>query len=256
MGSQLLERGSEVAAWFRLQQLVLLAGALALPRGVEARTPPRCKVICPPTLSLAPGTIISHLLGHPEVRSLSDGSVQRLPSNTNFEIILDLGVPTAVPRLSLFSTVQWLPTAEAPANPFTEYTASQLGTSDVRANIPSVTLGARYAALKSSQTGGWVSLTPYVGDLFSRAGRPDSKSDYTHKLDLGLIAAVAPFSRLSPESYIHNLKLYATLDWVATGLPHAGDELPGGERVFLTGANATSLILGLSAPLAPPEPAE
>jgi hypothetical protein len=198
--------------------------------------------------------IVSHLLGDPEVQSLADGSVENLPSTTNFEIILDLGVPTAVERLSLFTTIQWLPTAGAPANPFTEYTASQLGTSEVRANIPSITLGARYTALKSSQTGGWVSLTPYAGDLFSRAGRPDSKSDYTHKLDLGIIAAIAPFSRLNSESYLHNLKLYATLDWVATGLPHAGDEIPQGERVFLTGARATSLILGVSAPLAPPEP--
>ena len=42
--------------------------------------------------------------------------------------------------------------------------------------------------------------------------------------------------------------------WVATGLPHAGDEIPPGERVFLTGAKATSLIVGASVPLAPPEP--
>jgi hypothetical protein len=237
-----------------LQWLMLLVPALALPPGVEASGPPHCKIVCSPSLSLAPGIITSHLLGHPEVRDLSDGSVRRLPSATNFEVILDLGVPTAVPQLSLFTTVQWLPTAGGPANPFTEYTASQLGTSEVRANIPSITLGARYTVLRPDQTGGWASLTPYLGDLYSRAARPDSRSEYTHKLDLGIIGAVAPLSRLSSHGYLRNLKLYATLDWVVTGLPRAGDEVPRGERVFLTGANATSLIIGLSAPLAPPEP--
>ena len=78
---------------------------------------------------------------------------------------------------------------------------------------------------------------------------------YTERLaEAGLELSVGSFG----DSYERSIEVleYATLDWVATGLPHAGDELPRGERVFLTGANATSLILGLSAPLAPPEPAE
>jgi len=232
----------------------MLALSLTIPSGVQAHTPPKCEFVCAPSLSVSPGVIVSHLLGQPEVQSLAGGTVEKLPFKTNCEVILDLGVPTAVERLSLLTTIQWLPTAGVPANPFTEYSASQLGTSDVRANIPSITLGARFTALQPRQTGGWLSRTPYVGDLFSRARRADSKSDYTHKLDPEIIAAVAPFSRLSSEGYLHNLKLYATLDWVATGLPHAGDEIPSGERVFLTGANATSLIVGVSAPLAPPEP--
>ena len=45
--------------------------------------------------------------------------------------------------------------------------------------------------------------------------------------------------------------LYANLDYVATGLPKAGDDVPKGVRTFLTGAKPAVLIVGVGMPIAP-----
>jgi hypothetical protein len=221
---------------------------VATPAGAQSA---RCSSLCAPTLSVAPAMMVSHLLGHPRVQSLDDGSTRSLGSLTNLDVAFTIAAPTAIPRTKLFATVSWLPTAHARANPFTEYTASQLGGDDVRANLPSVSLGFQVAALTPKQTGGWVGLTPYVADQFSKAASPTSGSDYSHKLELGLTSTINLFSRMPSSSWLHGLAAFATFDWVATGLPGTGDEVPKGERVFLDHADGTALILGASAQVAP-----
>ena len=46
------------------------------------------------------------------------------------------------------------------------------------------------------------------------------------------------------------MTIYGILDYVATGLPSAGDEVPLG-RVFVTGARPLALVAGLAFPLTP-----
>ena len=46
------------------------------------------------------------------------------------------------------------------------------------------------------------------------------------------------------------MNVFALLDYVATGLPRAGDEVPVGRR-FLDDARPTSLILGFTLPITP-----
>lgn len=228
--------------------------SLALLLAVPARAQhPGCRFICAPTLRLSPGVLRSHLVERPEVRSLSTGRVSRLPSKSNLEMVLFLSAPTAVPRTSLFTSLQWLPDARASTNPFTEYTAAELD-EKVRSNLPSVSLGARFDVLTPEQTHGWLALDPYLADLFSRAARPGDESDYTHKLDVGATASVNLFARLPAHVWLHDVSAYVTLDDVLTGLPRAGDEVPRGSRVFLDDARAVSLIVGVSAPLAPLAP--
>lgn len=196
-----------------------------------------------------PGVIRTHLAGGPTVRSTSTGVEQQLPSTSSFQVIATASARTQLPRVSLFGSVQWLPNASAAVNPFTLYTASELG-DRVRANAPTLAVGASLALLQPAETRGWVDVAGNVGDLFSHAARPDDASDYTHKLDLGLLTHVHAFAWTPEGTYLHRTSVYALLDYVATGLARAGDEVPAG-RVFVTDARPLSLIVGLALPLTP-----
>src|SRR5690349_9385091 len=206
-----------------------------------------CALLCAPSLMLMPGMIRTHLARGPVVRSTSTGVEQRLPGTSSFQFIAAASSRTAVPRLSLFGSVQWLPNAEATRNPFTLYTASDLGES-VRANAPTVTVGASLALLQPTETRGWFDAAANVGDLFSHAARPNDKSDYTHKLDLELLTHLHAFAWAPEGTYLHRTSVYALLDYVATGLARRGDEVPQG-RVFVTDARPLALLVGLTLPL-------
>ena len=131
---------------------------------------------------------------------------------------------------------------------------SNLGTGAVRANEPSATFGVSVDAVTSAMTKGWVTVAPYVGDLYSTAARPDDQSAYTHKLDTGLNVGVGILNWLSPHVWLRTVKGFVILDDVLVGLPRAGDEVPRSERLFLTDARPATLIAGLSVPLAPLDP--
>jgi hypothetical protein len=220
------------------------------PATLRAQSKKDCHILCAPTFAIWPEVHRSHLFNHPRVRNLSTGAVTELPSKNNLLLLFLVSVPTQLPRFSLLFNVNWLPTARATANPFTEYTASELGTNP-RANLPAVAAGASYQVLTDDQTGGLLDVTPYVDDLLSSAARPEAKSDYTHKLETGVTATVGPFAHLSPHSWLHGVRIAGTLDWVLTGLPQAGDEIPKGERVFLDDAKGYSASLGITLPVAP-----
>ncbi|MEO8879089.1 MAG: hypothetical protein ABI446_01710 [Gemmatimonadaceae bacterium] len=194
--------------------------------------------------------ITSHVLSSPRVQNLSTSQISRIPSSTNTELLLVVAAKTAIPRTSLFLSVQWLPTANITRNPYTEYTAGELGDQSIKGNSPSFTLGLSATAIKPDQLGGLASLSVYAGDLFSSAARPDDGSAYTHKLDTGLNLTLLPFGRVSrPSSWLHGVNVFALLDDVLTGLPRAGDEVPRGSRTFLDNARAVSLIYGISLPI-------
>jgi hypothetical protein len=235
----------------------VLAATLGAQQPRHHRAPPRparseqahCTIFCAPTLTLMPGLIRTHLARGPIVRATGTGVEQRLPSTSNFQIIGTVASRTAVPRLSLFGSVQWLPNAAANRNPFTLYTASELG-EGVRANAPALTVGASVAIVQPKETRGWFDLAANVGDLFSHAARPDDKSDYTHKLDLNLLTHLHAFAWTPADTYLHRVSVYGLLDYVATGLARRGDEVPLG-RVFVTDARPLALLVGLALPLTP-----
>ena len=196
-----------------------------------------------------PGVVRTHLLRGPLVRSLATGAETRLPETSSFQLIGAVSARTAVPRLGVFGSVQWLPNATAARNPFTLYTASELGES-VRANTPTVTLGASFALLQPAEARGWVDVAANVADLFSPAARPNDQRDYTHKLDLELLTHLHAFAWTPPGTYLHRTSIYALLDYVATGLARRGDEVPAG-RVFVSDARPLALIAGVALPLSP-----
>jgi hypothetical protein len=251
--------GWESVMWLRWTALIIapcLATQLCVAQGsrrharTDRATSPRpCRVVCAPSLSLMPGAIRTHLFHGPVVRSVATGVKRRLPSTSDFELILAVAARTAIPRVSLFGSVQWLPNASESRNPFTLYTASELG-SPIRANAPTVTMGGSLSLLPATRTHGWLDLAGNVGDLYSQAARPSDRGAYTHKLDLDLVAHLHAFDWAPAATWLHRVTVFSILDYVATGLPRAGDEVPVG-RVFITGARPAALIAGLSLPLSP-----
>ena len=223
--------------------------ATAAPLAAQSAAPPHCHILCAPTVLLMPGVVRTHLLRGPLVRDTKTGSEMRLPGTSNFEMIVAVASRTALPRLSLVASAQWLPNAAEGRNPFTLYTASELGT-HVRANAPTLVAGGSLALVAPTSTAGWFDAALNVGDLFSQAATPDDKSAYTHKLDLDLVAHLHLFDALPANEYMRRVTLYGILDYVATGLPSAGDEVPVG-RVFVSGARPLALVAGLAFPLTP-----
>jgi hypothetical protein len=223
--------------------------ALVLPVTAAAQQK-QCQVICAPALTLMPGMIRTHAFHAPRVRELPSNQVVTLAGKSSFEMIGAFNAPTHFSWARLFASVQWLPNAKESANPYTLYTASDVG-EQLRANAPSVTMGVSFALLRPPATHGWFTLDGNVGDLYSQAAEPDDKSSYSHKLDLDLVGTLNVFTQLPKSEYLHRLGVYGILDFVATGLPKAGDEVPKGERVFLADARSVSLIVGLSLPFAP-----
>ena len=73
--------------------------------------------------------------------------------------------------------------------------------------------------LESEQTGGWLSSHFDIVDKLSPAERPTDTRAYTHKLNFELDTAVAPFIRLREDSWLRDVEIEGSLDYVATGLP-------------------------------------
>lgn len=233
----------------RLLQTLIIA-AVAVPVVASGQQQQKCKLVCAPSFTLMPGMIRTHAFHAPKVRELATNQVVTLPSKSSLELIGAFVAKTGIPWANLFASIQWLPNAKESANPYTLYTASDVG-EQLRANAPSVNMGVNFVLVKPPLTKGWFKLDGNVSDLFSKAAEPDDKSSYSHKLDLDLIGTLDVFNELPKAEYLHRVGLYGILDFVATGLPKAGDEVPKGERVFIDDARSVSLIVGLSLPFAP-----
>lgn len=230
-----------------LAAIPLAIAAVSIP----ARAQAPCHSICAPTLLLRAGAIRSHIFGGPTVTDLATGATHRIASRTNLQLQFLLTAATLLPRTHVNLAVQWLPNARATTNPFTEYSATDEG-STIHANTPSVAMNVSVDALTPKETAGWLGVSGYAGDLFSTASQPGDNSDFTHKLDLGLAGSVNIFNWLPPADWVHDaVSAYAILDYVATGLPKPGDVVPKGVRRFDTAARPAALIAGIAVRLAP-----
>ena len=240
---------------FTLRRSLHVACGLTLAvatHSLDAQGKQPCTLICAPTVAFNISGNKSHIFGSPTVRNDTTGATNELPSKTNLQLQLFVSAKTEIDRLYLFAATTWLPSAKTSGNPFTEYTASEIG-EDIKANQVSLTLGGLGDVVPSTLTHGWFALQAYVGDLLSPAARPNDASAYTHKLDVGGVALLYPFGGIDTASTAHKsgLYLYGNLDYVATGLPKAGDDVPKGVRTFLTDAKPAVLIFGVGMPIAP-----
>jgi hypothetical protein len=191
-----------------------------------AQAPTACRVLCTPQLLIEPTVTIGNLAKAPRVRRAT-GEEDRHGRETVFEIILAVDIPTTLPRLGF--------TTEAIFVPF------------VRDNTPQLELEANVEWLKAEQTKGWVSSHADIVDKFSPAERPTDDAAYTHKLNFELDTAVAVFRKLRAGHWLRDVEIEGSLDYVATGLPKAGDRING--DTFITAASPWSFSLVVVIPI-------
>ena len=191
-----------------------------------------CAVLCAPSFKVEPTITVENLFGPARVETIDNGVVvetTRQQRDRVFELVLATVIPTELPRLGF--------TVETIFSPFRDDTAVELE------------LEANFTWLDPDQTGGWVESHVDIVDKFSPAARPEDASAYTHKLNFELDTAVLVFNWLPDDTWLKTVELEGSLDYVATGLPRAGDVI-GNER-FLDDASPWSFSLVFVLPLAP-----
>jgi hypothetical protein len=202
--------------------LALLGG---VPTWAQEQVP--CHVLCAPKFKVEPTITVSNLFGSPRIAS--DDTVTRERRETDFETILSLGLPTRVRRLEF--------TVEAIFLPFD------------RGSTPELEFETNFFWLPGERTRGWVSSHVDVVNKFSSAERPTDRRAYTHKLNLELDTSVSIFNWLPEGRWLRGVEVEGSLDYVATGLPRAGDRIDGGR--YLDKASPWSLSVVFVVPVAP-----
>jgi hypothetical protein len=233
-------------AWLATLCAALLAPVPA--EGQESGDRP-CFGLCAPELKIEPTFTIENLARRPRVES--DGHIARAPRETVFELIFALDVPTEIPRVGLTLEAILVPFGETSVHPFTGEPAP-IGGGSIRDNGIELEVELNFELFDTAHTGGWLSSHVDLVDKFSPGATPRAASVYTHKLNFEWDTAVHPFNRLPRGNWLRNVELELSLDYVATGLPKAGDVIDG-ER-FLDAASPWSLSMVVVMPLAPLAP--
>ncbi len=238
--------GSSVVAR-RLTSLATFAAALLIPALGAAQGERACAVLCMPELKIEPTITVENLGSRARVQV--GGVTEHTQRETIFELIFALDVPTEIPRVGLTFELGLAPFGGTSEHPFTGATATELGRDDIRDNVVEIETELNLDLLDSDQTGGWLSSHFDIIDKFSPGELPDAGSVYTHKLNLELDTALHLFNWLPEGRWLRNAEAEISIDYVATGLPKAGDLI--GDELFLDDASPWSLSIVLVLPLAP-----
>ena len=231
-----------------------LIALLLVPAPTAAQDKPKCVFLCAPELKIEPTVTIEDLFQRPMIETLEDGRVvetSRVGREAVFELIFALDVPTEIPRVSLTLEAIFIPFGQTSVNPFTGEEAGD-AVAAIRDNGIEIESELNLHWLEPEQTGGWVSSHVDIVDKFSPAAAPGTRSVYSHKLNLEWDTAFHLFNRLPERHWLRNVELEVSLDYLATGLPKAGDVV-GGER-FLQKASPWSISFVMVVPLAPLAP--
>ena len=222
---------------------------------LQAQNNDSCFFLCTPSLKFEPTLTIGNLFRSPKVARLEAGvppEISESGREAKFEAIFAVDIPTQLPRVGLTFEAIWAPFEATDTNVFTGASASQLGVRQIRDNPVELEFELNLHWLKSEQTGGWIGSHFDVVDQYSPSERPKDRGLYTHKLDFEFDTAISVFNWLPQRNWLRNLELEFSLDYLATGIPKAGDQF-GGE-VFITGASPWSLSILVVIPLAPLRP--
>lgn len=193
-----------------------------------AQQPASCRVLCAPDFHVEPTITFSNLFGSARIAT-DDGTISREEGGAEFEVILSLGLPTRISWLEF--------TLEAIFLPFNAE------------STPELEFETNFVWLPSGRTGGWIGSHFDVVDKFSPAERPGDARAYTHKLNLELDTSVSIFNWLREGRWLRGVELEGSLDYVATGLPKAGDSI--GAARYLNDASPWSFSLVFVMPVAP-----
>jgi hypothetical protein len=227
-----------------------MLGLLMVPMPAAAQGAPRCAFLCAPELKVEPTWTIENLAGRHRVEN--DGQIERAFRDNVFELVFALDVPTTIRRLGLTFEAIFVPFGATLVHPFTGATAAEAGRGGIRDNGIEIESELNFHLFGTEQTGGWVSSHVDLVDKFSRGETPRAGSVYTHKLNFEWDTAFHVFNRLPQGHWIRNVEAEVSLDYVATGLPKAGDVIAGDR--FLDKASPWSLSFVMIVPLAPLAP--
>lgn len=193
-----------------------------------AQEPAPCRVLCTPEFAIEPTFTFTNIFGSPRIRQ-ADGRVTPDARETDFEVILSLGLPTRV---------RWLEfTVEAIFQPFD------------RESTPELEFEANVVWLPPERTNNWLSSHFDVVDKYSPAERRTDRRAYTHKLNLELDTSLAVFNWLPKGQWFRRVELEGSIDYVASGLPEKGDYIDGVR--FLDRASPWSFSVVVVLPIAP-----
>lgn len=212
----------------RLPWLILACTLSAAAHANAQQREPACRFLCGPEFKVEPTITFTNLFGSPRVVGENGGSA-REPRDREFEVILSVDVPTRVSWLGF--------TVEAIFFPFE------------RNSTPELEFESNFIWLSGERTRGWVTSHFDVVDKFSPAERPGDQRAHTHKLNLELDTSLAVFNWLPEGRWLRGVELEGSLDYVATGLPKAGDRIDSVR--FLDGASPWSFSIVFVIPVAP-----
>ena len=223
---------------------------LVLPALAFAQDEPdrACTILCAPELKIEPTFTIEHLAQRHRIAN--DGAVERVDRETVFELIFAVDIPTQIPRIGVTLEAILIPFGETSVHPFTGAPAP--GRSSIRDNGVEIESELNIHLFDEEQTRGWVSSHFDIVDKFSPGETPRASSVYTHKLNFEWDTAFHVFSRLQRAPWLRNVEVELSLDYLATGLPKAGDVID--DERFLDKASPWSLSFVFVFPLAPLNP--
>ena len=208
--------------------LPVFALALLVPPSVLAQAPPTCRALCAPEFKIEPTLTFTNVFAPAHIVD-EHGKITREPREREFEVILSVGLSTRL---------LWL-----------DFTVEGIFLPFERESTPELEFETNFTWLPGNRTGGWVSSHFDVVDKFSAAERPTDRRAYTHKLNLELDTSLSPFNWLPEGRWLRGVELEGSLDYVATGLPKAGDRVSGAR--YLNNASAWSFSIVFVLPVAP-----
>jgi hypothetical protein len=206
----------------------LLAAAALLLAPAAASAQDDCRFVCELEWKVEPTITIENLAGRHRIVT-TDGVTEQVKRERVFETVLALDMSTTLPRLGFTIESIFAPTHDD--------------------NEVELEFETNLQWLTEEMTRGWLSSHFDIVDKFSPAERPGAKRAYTHKLDFELDTAFHPFNRLPEGRWLRGLELETSLDYLATGLPKAGDQFD--DELFLDDASHWSLSFVFVIPIAP-----
>ncbi|MXY23220.1 MAG: hypothetical protein F4Y45_01700 [Acidobacteria bacterium] len=209
---------------------------------------PPCRVFCTPDFKVEPTFTFEPLGRGGRVQELDAagnpvGPPVREATELVPELILALGIPTEIPRIGFTLETIFTPAGQTDTHPFTGASGT------FRDNGIEFEFELNIDWLTGDQTGGWVESHFDIVDKFSSGERPGDPSVYTHKLNFELDTAFLIFNWLPEGNWLKGVEVEGSLDYVATGLPRAGDVI--GNEMWLDDASPWGFSIVLVFPMAP-----
>jgi len=191
----------------------------------------RCFFLCQPELKIEPTITFDNLFRRHKVSETDETgktAVVKAERERVLETVIALDIPTTIPRVGF--------TFETIFEPFE------------KGNSPELELELNLTWLRHENTRDWVESHFDIVDKYSPGERPNDIGSYTHKLDFELDTSVS-FLKWTRKPWLSDIEIEGSLDYLATGLPRAGDRF--GNSLFLDNASRWSFSVVFVLPIAP-----